>query len=34
MGDGVVRGVSVATPVEGILVPFSDAEDGKTVTLD
>jgi hypothetical protein len=33
-GDGVVRGVSVATPVERILVPFSDVEDGKTVTLD
>ncbi|MDR1268541.1 MAG: DUF1559 domain-containing protein, partial [Planctomycetaceae bacterium] len=33
-GDGVVRGVSVATPVEPILVPFSDVEDGKTATLD
>ncbi|MDR1141315.1 MAG: DUF1559 domain-containing protein [Planctomycetaceae bacterium] len=33
-GDGVVRGVRVTTPVEPILVPFSDVEDGKTATLD
>jgi hypothetical protein len=34
LGDGVVRGVSVATPVESVLVPYSDVEDGKTATLD
>jgi hypothetical protein len=34
LGDGVVRGVRVTTPVESILVPYSDVEDGKTVTLD
>jgi type II secretory pathway pseudopilin PulG len=34
LGDGVVRGVRVSTPVESILVPYSDVEDGKTVTLD
>jgi hypothetical protein len=33
-GDGAVRGVSVTTPVEPILLPFSDVADGKTVTLD
>ncbi|MDR0337571.1 MAG: DUF1559 domain-containing protein, partial [Planctomycetaceae bacterium] len=34
LGDGVVRGVRVTTPVESILVPYSDVEDGKTATLD
>ncbi|MDR2117181.1 MAG: DUF1559 domain-containing protein, partial [Planctomycetaceae bacterium] len=34
LGDGVVRGVNVTTPVEPVLVPYSDVEDGKTATLD
>ena len=34
LGDGSVRAVPVVTPVEGILVPFSDVDDGKVVSLD
>jgi hypothetical protein len=34
MGDGAVRAVSVTTPVEPILLPFSDVEDGKVVSLN